>query len=97
MVVLSNDGLNIDGALERKLRLRRTRLIVTGSWHLLQTFERSGTPASPPAAPMTSPAGQARWDLGGGRTTDYLPRRETSRAIVPSIENIGLSPGTELP
>jgi hypothetical protein len=93
MVVLSNDGLNIDGALERKLRLRRTRLIVTGSWHLLQTFERSGTPASPPAAPMTSPAGQARWDLGGGRTTDYLPRRETSRAIVPSLENIGISPG----
>ena len=30
---------------------------------------------------------------GGGRTTDYLPRHETSRAIVPSIENIGLNPG----
>ena len=29
----------------------------------------------------------------GGRVTDYLPRRETSRAIVPSLENIGISPG----
>jgi hypothetical protein len=46
MVVLSNDGLDIDGALERKLRLCRTRLIVTESWRLLQTFERSGTPAT---------------------------------------------------
>jgi hypothetical protein len=45
-VVLSNDGLDIDGALERKLRLCRTRLIVTESWRLLQTFERSGTPAT---------------------------------------------------
>jgi hypothetical protein len=44
MVALSNDGLNIDGALE--WRLRRTRLIVTESWRLLQTFERSGTPAT---------------------------------------------------
>jgi hypothetical protein len=43
MVVLSNDGLNIDRALEPKLRLRRTLLIVTGSWRLLQTFERSGS------------------------------------------------------
>jgi hypothetical protein len=62
MVVLSNDGLDIDGALERKLRLRRTRLIVTGSWHLLQTFERSGTPAKAAAgAPrIISHAGEPR-------------------------------------
>jgi hypothetical protein len=40
-------------------------------------------------------AGQERTggDRGGGRTKDYLARRETLRAIVPGIENIGLSPG----
>jgi hypothetical protein len=77
MVVLSNDGLNIDGALERKLRLRRTRL----------NSNRKLAPASNVRA-----FGHAG-DRGGGRTTDYLPRRGTSRAIVPGIEKIGLSPG----